>query len=221
MRDKRPAPNSPRYEATYPTLDVTFQNVWDLLENYQWRSKQTLSEASSVDIDTLDRLINFLDRWGFVEIRRTPELLVRRGPGAVSVVETFNLLCSINRGLPDSGRRRVAERVACRVCGGRNLSSVGENLVECMECHEKQWFAVEVDESYRNAESAELPRRLGLFRRVFVRLGFPQEAFCRHAPKPVRYFWFRCASCGKVSADYPHGHSRYLTCPSCECHNHF
>lgn len=180
-----------------------------------------LCELSSVDDDTLDLLVNFLDRWGFVEVRRTAELLVRRKPGAVSVVETFNLLCSINRGLPDSGKRRVAERVACRVCGGRNLNVVGANLVECTGCHEKQWFAVEVSESYRNPEKVELPRRLGLFGRLFVRFGFPQEAFCRHVPKPVRYFWFRCTSCGKVSADYPHGYSRYLTCPSCECHNHF
>ena len=221
LRDKSPTPSNPRYEATYPTLDVALQNVWDLLENDQWRSKQALSEASSVDIDTLDRLINFLDRWGFVEIRKTPELLVRRGSVAVSVVETFNLLRAINCALPESKSRGLVERVACRVCGGRNLSSVGVNLVECMECHEEQWFAVEVGESHRNPASMELPRRLGLLRWVFVRLGLPQEAFCRYVPKRVRYFWFRCTSCGKVSDDYPHGHSRYLTCPSCESHNHF
>jgi len=201
---------------------MTLEGVWEVLENGRWESKQALREASGVDDNTLSRIINFLDRWDFVEIQRTPDLLVRRRPGAISPVETFNLLRSINGGLSVPSRhRRLAERVACRVCGGRNLTLVNANEVECVRCHEKQWFALEIGEPLTDRESAQVPERPGLLRRIFVRLGFPQEAFRRYIPKPVRYFWFRCTSCGRISTDYPHGYSRYLTCPSCECHNYY
>lgn len=201
---------------------MTLEGVWEVLENGRWESKEALGEASGVDENTLIRIINFLDRWDFVEIQRTPELLVRRRPGALSPVETFNLVRAVNGRLSVPSRhRRLAERVACCVCGERNLSQVSGNEVECSRCHEKQWFALEIGEPLAKCESAQAPERLGLLSRIFVRFGFPQEAFCRHIPKPVRYFWFQCISCGRISTDYPHGHSRYLTCPSCECHNYY
>jgi hypothetical protein len=203
-------------------LAMPLEAVWQILENGKWESKQALREASGVDDDTLSRIINFLNRWNFVDIQRSPELLVRRRPEAISPVETFDLLRAItdSSSIPTT-RPRLAERVACRVCNGRDLKFVGINEVECTGCHEKQWYAIEPREALTDHETAQSPTRLGLLERVLVRLGFPQPAFHVNNPKPVQYFWFRCMSCGKVSSDYPHGFSRYLSCKFCECRTHF
>jgi len=107
-------------------------------------SSQELMEAFGVDEDAIYPIIDFLNRWDFVEIQRSAELLVRRKLGTISPAETFNLLTSIARGLAVSSTRpKLAERVACRVCNGQQLSFVGMNEVECNQCHEKQWYAIE------------------------------------------------------------------------------
>jgi len=202
---------------------MTLESVWAILENGEWESKQALREASGDDEDTLSRIINFLHRWNFVDIQNSPNLLVRRKPGTISPLETFDLLRAItNHPSPSSTRRKLAERVACRVCGERNLRFIGANEVECARCHEKQWFALETKEPFtQHKEVARSPDRLHLASRILIRLGFPQRAFRTTLPKALQYFWFRCTSCGKVSTDYPHSYSRYLTCQSCGCHNHF
>jgi hypothetical protein len=46
-----------------------------------------------------------------------------------------------------TGSRRVAERLACRICGGKSLSHVGGNVVERNRCHEQQWYVIDVDQS--------------------------------------------------------------------------
>jgi Zn finger protein HypA/HybF involved in hydrogenase expression len=203
---------------------MTLEGVWSVLEDGEWESKQALADGAGVDDDNLNRVIDFLDRWRFVEVQRTPELLVRRRPGSVSPLDTFQLLNTItNVESTQSVRRRIAERVACRTCGGRNLTLCDHNQVECAQCHDKQWYAIETGEALSLIKPENSPGAADLdpVRRMFLRLGIPQKAFSANIPKPTQYFWFRCTRCGKTSADYPHSYARYLTCPSCQTHTHF
>ena len=126
---------------------MMLQVVWQVLRDGDWASKQSLREASGVDDNTINRIISFLDRWDFVDVQRSPELLIRRKPGAISPEETFALLTEMVAASPLSKRPKLAERVACRICNGRELSFVGGNEVECDHCHEKQWYAIEMDYS--------------------------------------------------------------------------
>ena len=152
---------------------MTLESVWEVLENGKWKSKQALKEASGVDDTTLGLIVSFLDRWNFVDIRRSPELLIRRKRGVVSPVKTFDLLSVISAGqsIPIT-RRRLAERVACHVCNGRALNLVGVNEVECARCHEKQWYAIETGETIINHQNTQPPVRLGLLK---------NEKACRHS----------------------------------------
>jgi Zn finger protein HypA/HybF involved in hydrogenase expression len=200
------------------------ENVWEILEDGRWESKVTLEKISGIDDGSLNRIISFLNRWNFIEIKRTTELLVRRKPGTASPVQVFQLLSSIgSEQVTTEKRHMLAERVACRSCGGRQLEPIEDNEVECVTCHEKQWYTLEVDKSLSTAtmETVEQAGQPKLLRRVLVRLGFPQKAFYANIPKETQYFWFRCTHCGKTSADYPHGYSRYLTCPSCKSRSQF
>jgi len=202
---------------------MTLETVWRTLENGKWEPKSALLEASGVDDETLTNVINFLARWNFVEVERSSELLIRRKRGAISPVETLEVLSGIADGESISKTRRtLAERLACRVCDGRELNFVGENEVECNECHEKQWYSLETPEPLgRSPVEPESPVELSVSGRLLVRLGHPQKAFRASIPKVTQYFWFRCTSCGKTSTDYAHGHSKYLTCPQCQTHNQF
>jgi hypothetical protein len=200
---------------------VTLETVWRILENGEWEPKATLKEASGVDDETLTNIINFLNRWNFVDIEQSPEMLIRRKPGAISPVETLSLLRQITDHLsPPTTGRRFAERVACRVCDGRDLSFIGANEVECNQCHEKQWYAAEKPDPRSSVpieKGAQVELSLG--GRLLIRLGHPQKAFHANIPKRTQYFWFQCNRCGKISTDYAHGRSKYLTCPQCQTHN--
>jgi hypothetical protein len=126
---------------------MTLESVWQTLESGKWKSEATLREACGADDDTLTSIINFLTRWNFVDIKPSTELLVRRKPGSISPVETFEIL----RRLADDSstpmtRPRIAERVTCRACGSPELGFVGVNEVECNRCHERQWYAVLAEE---------------------------------------------------------------------------
>jgi hypothetical protein len=123
-------------------LPVTLQAVWRALENGGWASKRALRDASGLDDDTINQIINFLNRWEFVDIQHSPDFQVRRKPGTISPLETFQLLNEMTTA-PVTPRRKLAERFACRACYGRNLNHVGPNEVECGRCHEKQWYAIE------------------------------------------------------------------------------
>jgi hypothetical protein len=122
--------------------------VWSALPEGKWESAKALGETSGLDEGTLKRIVDFLVRWDFVESRHFPELQVKRKVGRISPVEVVSLLRSVTSSQPGllipSGRVRLAERVACRACGGRTLSFLGENEVECVRCHEKQWYALEI-----------------------------------------------------------------------------
>lgn len=125
---------------------MTLEAIWEVLENGAWTSKRNLQESTGIDEDTLHRAINFLDRWNFIEIQRSPELLLRRKPGIISPLQTFDLLRAVTTSdLADSNRRRLAQRVACRVCGGHDLAPIDKNEVECTQCHEKQWYSLEIE----------------------------------------------------------------------------
>jgi hypothetical protein len=200
------------------------ESVWEVLQNGKWESKGALRRASGVDDDTLTQIINFLDRWEFVDTKRTPELFVRRKSGVISPIETLQILSSIRSETEISKKPKVvAERVACRRCGGLQLTSIGNNELECVMCQERQWYTLEGPESLDvmrpGTTTPELT--LSLRKRILVRLGHPQKAFTANIPKATQYFWFRCTHCGETSTDYPHGHSRRLTCPVCLTINQF
>jgi hypothetical protein len=122
---------------------MTLESVWQSLEGGKWKSFAVLSQTCGADHDTLTRIINFLARWEFVDIKPSPELLVRRKPGSISPVETFKALSRLAEESPTPAAHvRIAERVACRNCGSRELEFVGVNEVECNRCQEKQWYAI-------------------------------------------------------------------------------
>jgi len=137
---------------------MTLEVVWQLLETGRWASRQALKEATGVDDDTLNRIINFLSRWSFIDVRRTPEVLVRRRSGAISPVATFALLKSLS-GNQTSNRPKLAERVSCRICNGRKLSFIGENEVQCDQCKETQWYIIERKSFGTHADSNRPQKR--------------------------------------------------------------
>ena len=199
------------------------ESVWSAIPELDWESQETLKQTSGLDEGTLKRTVDFLARWQFVEIRQYPDLQIRRKPGALSPVEIARVLRSVRdpKSPTASGRVRIATRVACRACGCRTLTLSGQNEVECGTCHEKQWFALEIDKTTMKLEEAEPPIRLGIWKRMLVRLGLPQAAFARNVPRQLQYFWFRCTECSRVSADYLHGWSRYMTCEFCGSKSRF
>jgi hypothetical protein len=106
----------------------------------------------------------------------------------------------------------LALRVACRTCGGRRLDHVQQNLLECSDCHTKQWRTLNLHEHQPSLQ----PDSPGIVKRLMIRLGFPQRAFIQYIPKATQFFWFRCMECKKTSTDYLHGYSRYFICQFCQ-----
>jgi len=125
---------------------MTLDSVWDALKDGRWESKRELGAASGVDEDALTRIIDFLHRWKLVDLQGTREVLVRRRLSAISPIVTFQFLRSIEE-RTDQRVRLIAERVACRSCGARQLNLIGHNEVECCTCGEKQWKAIALPES--------------------------------------------------------------------------
>ena len=121
---------------------MTLEEVWQILEDGRWASKRTLKEACGLDEGTTDQIIKFLNRWAFIEVQSSPELRLRRRTGVISPLETFDLLSMINQN-PSIMHHKIAERVACRVCSGTKLDFIGANEVECGQCNERQWDAIE------------------------------------------------------------------------------
>lgn len=126
---------------------VFLEVVWSALCENEWLSSSELKAASGADDNTLIRIVDFLVRWNFAEVRRSPRLHVRRKSGAISPTEVVGLLRTINQtsqAIVTDRRRafRLAERVACRACGSTGLRLVGENEVECTRCHEHQWCTI-------------------------------------------------------------------------------
>ena len=152
---------------------MDLEHVWGLLKDEEWASKAELEAASGLDENTLNLMINFLNRWNFIDARRGPELQVRRRPTAISPIETFQLLSTITtQPATPPTTRRIAERVACRSCGGRQLNPIGQNEVECITCREKQWYVLQGDYSSTATGQDERlhakPTRLQL---ILIRLG--------------------------------------------------
>jgi hypothetical protein len=125
---------------------MLLQDLWTALSERKWQSYHVLGRITGLDKDSLNYAINFLVRWNFAESRRFPELCIRRKPGAVSPPEMVALLHTLTRG----GRAKtsfgqvdiLAERVACRNCGGHEFIRLKGNKVECTRCAEQQWFAI-------------------------------------------------------------------------------
>ena len=155
------------------------ETVWAAVPEKRWESAEALGRTSGVDEDTLKRVVDFLVRWDFVETGRFPELRIRRKAGALSPVEVVGLIQTVTSTQPiplkQSGRARLAERVACCACGNRNLTFLTENEVECTKCHEKQWFAIE--KPVKDSDSLKAPTgpRPYVFKRMQVRMGPPNR----------------------------------------------
>ena len=111
------------------------EDVWAALTEGKWQSFQPLRNISGLDEDSLTRVVNFPVRWNFAESCRLRELRVRRKPGTISPPEIVALLHTLTqdrRVKTLSGQVGIlAERVACRVCGGQDFTRLGENQVEC------------------------------------------------------------------------------------------
>jgi hypothetical protein len=123
------------------------KDVWAVLTEEKWQSLQALRNMSGLDSDSLTRVVNFLVRWNLAECRQLQELHIRRRSGAISPMEIVALLHALtqdSRVKASSGQVGIlAERVACRNCGGRELIRLGGNKVECTHCGEQQWLAIE------------------------------------------------------------------------------
>ena len=110
---------------------MLLEHVWAALEQGEWKSETRLRDVSGVDADSLTLIIEFLARWDFIETRRSPDLLVRRKPSAISPMETFEQLHSIATQKPaglrfSSEHRELAEPAYFRTCAERSFRSVGE-----------------------------------------------------------------------------------------------
>lgn len=128
----------------------TVELVWAALQEGTWMSADLLKEASGLDNETLNEAVNFLHRLRFVEVQMFPELSVRKKEGVMSPMAIFEALDRITQkdyGSPARrGSRRIVQRVACRKCNGRRFKYAGQNQVECVNCHERQWFKIEVNQ---------------------------------------------------------------------------
>jgi hypothetical protein len=199
---------------------MLLENVWSALSEKRWRSANEIKTTSGLDDDALMRAVNFLVRWNFAEVRRTPDLRVKRKRGMYSPVELVKVLRAVNETpqlqtiLPNRSFR-IAERVACRICGGRSLRVVAANEVECTKCLEKQWYAIE-SRSPVLEEKSTMNEGPSTLKRLIVQLGHPQYAFTRNIPQPTKFYWFRCGNCKTIGTDYEHGTTRYFTCPKCK-----
>jgi Zn finger protein HypA/HybF involved in hydrogenase expression len=187
--------------------------VWDKLKDGEWESKTELEAACGDDLGSLTRIINFLERWDFVDVQKWPELRVRRKSNAFSPMETFELFREL---APAKIERVIAKRIACRNCGGRELKFVERNEVQCTTCREKQWYTLGREDPSNRVDEPTAHAEPSLVGRILIRLGHAQTAFRANIPRETQYYWFRCTTCGKTSADYPHGHAKYLTCPTCK-----
>lgn len=136
--------------------------VWSALSEQRWQSAKELEATSGVDEGTLMRVVDFLVRWDFAETRPFPSLHVKRKSGALSPVEVVGVLRAVTpqvTTIPKRGRR-LAERVACRICGNLRLNFLSENEVECTKCGERQWFAIEIPEKTDGSIKATSKRPL-------------------------------------------------------------
>lgn len=184
--------------------------VWSKLSEHRWRPIKQLEASTGADPVKLTQIIDFLVCWEFAEVRHSKGPEVRRKPGTLPPVDVVEILGVGLDGALTARKRclTLAERVACRVCGFGKLRRVDVNEVECVKCHERQWYSIEIS-------AGAYEKRPNSIQKTLARLGFPQFAFTRNIPKTTRYYYFMCNRCKKISSDYAHGHTRYFTCPHC------
>jgi hypothetical protein len=151
-----------------PVKGMLLETVWSRLSEDRWLEAGELKAASGADENTLMRVVEFLVRWNFAEVRKEPNLQVKRRPGAISPTDVVRVLRAAQE-TPElklaasNGVFRLAERFACRMCGGGRLRVTGRNEVECKRCHERQWYAIDVNRGRRGYE------REGMLKRLLVR----------------------------------------------------
>lgn len=184
--------------------------VWSKLSERRWRPLKELEASTGADSGKLLRIIDFLVCWEFAEVRHSPAPQIRRKPGVLPPVDLIEILDVGTDGVLTVRKRSLslAERVACRICGFEELRRVGVNEVECVKCHERQWYSIEISDHFYEERPNSIQKTL-------ARLGFPQFGFTKNIPNPTHYYYFMCNRCKKISSDYAHGHSKYFICPRC------
>jgi len=110
----------------------------------------------------------------------------------------------------------LAVRVACGTCGGHRFDPVQRNLLECSDCHTRQWQTLNMRQSDESPTQSE---SVGFLKQLLIHFGYPQRAFIRYIPKATQFFWFRCIKCKKTTTDYLHGYSGYFICQFCKSEN--
>jgi hypothetical protein len=157
---------------------VFLEVVWSALCEDQWLSVNELKAVSGADENTLMRIVDFLSRWNFVEVRRSPSIHVKRITGAISPAEVVGLLRAVSEtsekatvAIPKRCLR-MAERVACQLCGAKGFHVVGENEVECTTCHEEQWYAIDIPAS----EKGDFESGQSTLTRLIARLRIPRRS---------------------------------------------
>jgi hypothetical protein len=149
---------------------MSLDAIWGSLPDVGWVATENIREATGLDEDRFNVFLNFLIRWKFVEAKTEPEYCVRRKTGVVSpmdVVQVLRTFTDAETGFQVSEERfRVAERVACRLCGHRDFRFLEQNLVECQRCHERQWYRLEFEKP--RPLQAEIPtvERSGWLKRL-------------------------------------------------------
>jgi hypothetical protein len=152
------------------TLLLSIDTVWEAIPELEWATPERIREASGVDKQRVNAILNFLIHWKFVDESKDPKFSVRRRAGIMPPTAAFAALRTFidaEKSLETSPRQAsFAERVACRACGERSFNFLEQNLVECRRCHERQWFTIEIgitsgiQEQVANVSPASWLRRL-------------------------------------------------------------
>jgi hypothetical protein len=135
---------------------MSIHAVWEAIPESEWATPDKIRKTSGLDEDRLNRILNFLIHWKFAETRNDPELHIRRRHGAMSPENVIGILQTmVNEDTVVRQPRtptNLAERVACQACGGHGFNFIEQNLVECTQCRERQWYAIEFRVPHRIQE---------------------------------------------------------------------
>jgi hypothetical protein len=139
----------------------------------EWATPERIHETSGVDEQRIDAILNFLIRWKFVDESGDSKFSVRRRAGVMSPTSAFvglRTLIEANMNLGSSPRQAcLAERVACRACGGRNFNFLKHNLIECGQCGERQWYTIRIGGKSRIQEQIATVSQAGWLRHLLNR----------------------------------------------------
>jgi hypothetical protein len=155
------------------TLLLSIDAVWEAIPVKEWATPERIHEASGVDEQRIKAILNFLIRWKFVDESGDSKFSVRRRVGVMSPTAAFvalRTLIEADKDLGSSPRQAcLAERVACRACGGHFFNFLEQNLIECSQCGERQWYIIRIGGTSRIQEQIATVSRAGWLRHLLGR----------------------------------------------------